>query len=143
MPDTLVRPAFHWVPPHDSTAGGEAADLAASVGMAPDAEQRLALDAFLSERAGRWAAFECAVVVARQNGKTFAAEAAALHDVFLRRVGRVVWTAHRYKTTSDSFAGLAAAAKQFHATYTEAMRGAESGDVLDELQARREARRGA
>ena len=25
MPDTLVRPAFHWVPEHDSTAGGEAA----------------------------------------------------------------------------------------------------------------------
>ena len=78
MPDTLVRPAFHWVPPHDSTAGGEAADLAASVGMAPDAEQRLALDAFLSERAGRWAAFEAVTIVARQNGKTVAVSCGSL-----------------------------------------------------------------
>ncbi len=129
MPDTLVRPAFHSVPEHDSTAGGEAADLAASVGLPVDGEQRLVLDAFLAERAGRWAAFECAAVVARQNGKTFGAEMAALHDVFLRRVDRVVWTAHRYKTTSDSFAGIAAVCENFDIDFMARSTG--SGRGLD------------
>ena len=95
-----------WVPDHDSTAGGEAADLAASVGMVADPEQRLVLDAILAERAGRWAAFEAAVIAGRQNLKTWVLEVAALHDLVLRRVGRVVWTAHRYKTAQDSFEAL-------------------------------------
>lgn len=101
-------PAWSWVPPHDSTAGGDAADLAESCGLSCDPEQRLVLDAMLAERAGRWAAFEAAVVCGRQNIKTWTLEVAALHDLVLRRVGRVVWTAHRYKTTQDSFGALAA-----------------------------------
>lgn len=110
---TLVAPAHLWRPESTGSAGGEAADLAASVGWVPDAEQRLALDVMLAENGPRWAAFEVAVIEARQNGKTFAAEAACLHDLFLRRVGRIVWTAHRYKTTSDSFADLAAVCENF------------------------------
>ena len=106
VPEPLSRPAWMWVPDHDSTAGGEAADLAASAGMVADPEQRLVLDAILAERAGRWAAFEAAVIAGRQNLKTWVLEVAALHDLVLRRVGRVVWTAHRYKTAQDSFEAL-------------------------------------
>ena len=54
----LTAPAFHWVPDHVSTAGGEAFDLAALVGIDLDDEQRLVLDAMLAESAsGDWAAF--------------------------------------------------------------------------------------
>lgn len=109
----LTRPAFCSVPDHDSTAGGEAADLAESAGIVLDPEQRLVLDAMLAERGGKWAAFEACVIQGRQNGKTAALEVAALHDVFLRDVGRVVWTAHRFKTTSDSFADLVAACENY------------------------------
>lgn len=108
MTSTLTRPAYLSVPDYDSTAGGEAADLALSVGLELFDEQRLALDAILAERAGKWAAFETAIVTGRQNLKTFVFEIAALHDAFLRRVGRVVWTAHLYKTTAESFANLSA-----------------------------------
>lgn len=113
MTATMTRPAHLWVPDHDTTAGGEAADLAASVGLDLFDEQRLALDAILAERAGQWAAFEVAIVTGRQNLKTFVFEIAALHDAFLRRVGRVVWTAHLYKTTAESFANLSALVENY------------------------------
>lgn len=51
--------------------------------------------------------------------------------------------AERIDAKADTAAGLAAAAKQFHATFTEALRGADTGDLLDELAARRAERRGA
>lgn len=113
MTATLVRPAYLWVPESTSTAGPEAADLAESVGLSLFGEQRLVLDALLAERDGRWAAFEAVVVTGRQNLKTFDLEIAALYDAFLRRVDRVVWTAHQYKTTADSFASIAALCENF------------------------------
>lgn len=103
----LVRPAFLSVPSHVSTAGDEAADLADSLGMPPTPEQRLALDALLAERADhRFAAFEACLIAARQNLKTWVFEIAAMHDLFLRNVGRIVWTAHRFKTTQEAFGDL-------------------------------------
>ena len=105
----LTRPAWQWAPDWHSTAGGEAADLAESVGIVLDDEQRLLLDVMLAERAdGSWAAFEVAVVQGRQNGKTAALEAAVLHDLFLRSVPRIVWTAHRFRTAEDTFEDVAA-----------------------------------
>lgn len=51
--------------------------------------------------------------------------------------------AARIDAQADTGAGLASAVKQLQATMAEALRGAEAGDILDELSARREARRGA
>ena len=51
--------------------------------------------------------------------------------------------AERIDARADTAAGLAAAVKQLQSTMGEALRGAEAGDILDELSARREARRGA
>jgi hypothetical protein len=51
--------------------------------------------------------------------------------------------AERIDARADTAAGLAAAVKQMQSTLAEALRGAEAGDILDELSARREARRGA
>ena len=103
--DTITRPAFLWVPDHAvSSAGREAADLARSIGQEPDAEEELALDALLSERAdGRWASLEAAVICGRQNLKTWTLQMSVLYDIFLRDVGLVVWTAHRFRTTQEAF----------------------------------------
>lgn len=104
MPDTLVAPAHLWVPEHSSTAGPEACDLAESIGLSPLPEQRLALDALMAEQPnGQWAALEAAVIASRQNLKTFCLMLSVLHDLFIRNVGLVVWTAHRFRTTQEAF----------------------------------------
>lgn len=107
MVETVTAPAYLWVPDHVSSAAGEAADLAASVGMVLDAEQRLALDAILSERpGGKWAGFEAAVIAARQNLKTYLLEALVLADIFLFGSRLVVWTAHLFPTAMEAMRDL-------------------------------------
>ena len=100
----LLRPAHLWVPEHTSTAGGEAIDLAAEVGITLDAEQRLAVNAILAERPdGRWAAFEAAICCPRQNLKTFVFEVVVLADLYLFDSDLIVWTAHEFKTAMEAF----------------------------------------
>lgn len=107
LAETVTAPAYLWVPDHVGSAAGEAADLAASIGLVLDAEQRLALDAILAETAdGRWAAFEACVVAARQNLKTFLFEVLVLADLFLFGSELVVWTAHLFPTTMEAFRDL-------------------------------------
>lgn len=102
--DTLVEPAYRWVPEHSSSAGAEAADLAASAGFVLDAEQRLLLDALLAEKPnGKWAAFEACVICPRQNGKSAALVAMVLADLYLFGTRRVVWSAHEVDTALESF----------------------------------------
>ena len=100
----LVRPLHLWVPEHVSSAAEEAIDLASQVGIAPYPEQRVALEAILAERAdGKWAAFEAAVVGARQNIKTYLFKVVALADLYLFGTRLTVWTAHEFSTTMESF----------------------------------------
>lgn len=100
----LTQPAYLWVPEHTSTAGGEAIDLAAEVGLVLDPEQCLAVNAILAEKpGGRWAAFEAALVVSRQNLKTFCLEVVVLAKLYLFGSGLVVWTAHEFNTAMESF----------------------------------------
>lgn len=74
-----------------------------------DAEQRLLLDVMLAERAdGYWAAFETAVVMARQNGKTWGLQAIALYKLFLLQDRLTVWTAHEYPTAAEAFRDIEA-----------------------------------
>lgn len=100
----IVQPAHLWVPEHVSTAGAEAADLAAALGFTLDPEQRMALDAILAEkRGGRWAAFEAALVAARQNLKTFVALLACIADLWLDfGSDLIVWTAHEFSTAEET-----------------------------------------
>lgn len=102
----LVRPSYLWVPEHTSTVGDEAADLAASCGIELDPEQRLALDALLAERNGRWAAFEAALVAPRQNIKTHLFKIIALTDVTLLDTDLVMWSAHEFSTAMESMRDL-------------------------------------
>lgn len=102
----LVSPAYLWVPEHSSTVGDEAADLAAACGIDLDPEQRLALDALLAERNGRWAAFEAALIAPRQNIKTHLFKIIALTDVTLLDTDLVMWSAHEFSTAMESMRDL-------------------------------------
>lgn len=103
----IIAPAHLWVPDHVSTAGGAAADLMESAGLIPDAEQRLALDIILAERAdGRWASFVAALIATRQWIKTFTFKAIALHDLYVLDTRLVVWTAHEFSTAMEAFRDL-------------------------------------
>lgn len=103
--EQVTQPAYLWIPSHaTSSAGREAVDLARSIGMEPDAEEELALDALLAERSsGKWASLEAAVICGRQNLKTWTLQMSVLYDLYLRDVGLVVWTAHRFRTTQEAF----------------------------------------
>ncbi len=102
--DTLVEPTHQWVPEHSSSAGAEAADLAASAGLVLYPEQRLALDVLLAERPnGKWAALEACIICPRQNGKTVSIQAAVLADLYLFGARTVVWSAHEVNTALEAF----------------------------------------
>lgn len=106
---SLVEPAYQSVPEYKETLGPEVADLAELAGFAPDPEQRLGLDLIfaLNDR-GLSAAFEFAVVVARQNLKTGLFKQAALGWLFLTEQRLVVWSAHEFSTTQEAFRDMAA-----------------------------------
>lgn len=101
----IVCPPRHlWVPEHTGSAGGEAADLAAEVGLVLDPEQRMVLDAVLAEGLdGRWTALEVALICARQNLKSFVCETLVLADLYLFGSELVVWTAHEFNTAMEAF----------------------------------------
>jgi hypothetical protein len=62
-------PRLSSLPPFDSgRSGRNAVTLAAEAGMDLDPWQRLVLESGLRRRGSKWAAFEVALIVARQNG---------------------------------------------------------------------------
>lgn len=92
------------MPQYTTSAGHEAADLAAQAGLILDEWQRLALVDLLGERAdGRWSAFEGAVIVPRQNGKGAIIEARELFGLFLGGEKLILHSAHEYKTAQEAF----------------------------------------
>lgn len=99
-----VKPRVRLVPECVSSAGFEARDLAASVGLILDPWQESALVDMLGERAdGRWSAIECGLVVGRQNGKSRILEARALASLFLFDAELTIWSAHQFKTAREAF----------------------------------------
>jgi phage terminase large subunit-like protein len=97
------------VPPCLTTAGAEAVELAASVGLVLDPWQAFVLDQSLGERAdGKWAAFEAGVIVSRQNGKGAILEARELAGLFLFGEELILHSAHEFKTAADAFRRIAA-----------------------------------
>jgi len=102
-----VTAAHLWVPPGRSGSyGDEVAALAEEIGRAPDADQRVALDAINSYGpGGRWWALEACVKEPRQNGKTGGIVLpTVLADLVLwPDPDRVAWTAHRMKTSRETF----------------------------------------
>ncbi|GAA4627289.1 hypothetical protein [Cellulomonas oligotrophica] len=104
-----VPPDFHTAPERLETLGPEVGDLARSVGFAPYPEQQLALDdTFALDDRGRSAAFEVAVVCARQNLKTGFFKQAALGWLFLLDLPLIVWSAHEFDTAQEAFRDMEA-----------------------------------
>lgn len=100
-PRVEVRPASV------GTHGDIAAELAAAAGLRLEPWQVDGLRIMLSYRAdGRWAAFEHAELVPRQNGKTATLQARALAGLLLLGEELILWSAHEYKTAMRAFLDL-------------------------------------
>jgi hypothetical protein len=101
----LVKPAYAHFPTYVETLGPEVCDLAALAGLPPDPEQELALNALfaLSPDPMISAAFEFAVICARQNMKTALFQMAALGWLFVTDQRLVVWSAHEMDTSNEAF----------------------------------------
>jgi hypothetical protein len=104
----LVEPAHLWVPDHAGTYGDEVIGLWKSVGGELDPEQELAINSCaIHDKQGRWAASEVVIIEPRQNGKTsHMVVPMTLADLFLFPPGEIIHTAHRFKTTSKTFAQI-------------------------------------
>lgn len=102
------RPRLSSVPAFTSTASGDdAVDLALSAGLVLDPWQAWAVQMICSEVGNRWAAFEAALILARQNGKGAVIEARELAGLFL--FGEVVLhSTHHFRTTRGAFNRLTA-----------------------------------
>jgi hypothetical protein len=97
-------PTIKHVPDYVTSAGPEVCDLADRAGLVLDPWQRLVLTESLGERAdGKWAAFESAVIVARQNGKSAIFEARCIAGLFLLEEELIIYSAHQFKTAQELF----------------------------------------
>lgn len=105
VPDVLAgsqTPRVSSVPPHSTTAGPDAVDYAASIGLDLDPWQALVLEGSLGEIGQMWAAFEVCTIVSRQNGKGGILEARELAGVELFGERLIVHTAHELKTAEEA-----------------------------------------
>lgn len=98
-------PRLHLVPEYVSSAGRDAIECAALAGLDLDPWQQLVLIGGMGERAdGKWAAFEVAEEVPRQNGKGSVLEARELTGMFAIDEERLlIHSAHEQITSSEHF----------------------------------------
>lgn len=86
------------------SSGAEYLEFAASCGYQPDEWQKHHVNVAVAERAGgRWACTEYADVDPRQNGKGGIIEILKAGFLFVDRMPLVIYTAHEFKTASESF----------------------------------------
>lgn len=102
-PEELI-PRVCIVPSYAYSSGQECIDLAASAGLILDPWEQLCVILGLGETAaGKWAAFQVALIVARQNGKGAILEALGLFWLFGTGERLIGHTAHEYKTAMEAF----------------------------------------
>ncbi len=91
------------LPAYESSRGNEAIALAREIaGIKLDPWQELSLEVGLGEQPnGKWAAFEVAEVVARQNGKNEIAIVRELAGLFLFGEKLLIHSAHEFKTSTE------------------------------------------
>src|SRR5215469_4408229 len=98
------RPRLCWVPPYTSSEGELVVQLASVAGLNLDPWQAYVMRESLGRRDGKWAAFEVAMIIARQNGKGSCLEALELAALFLfGHVKLILHSAHEFKTCSEHF----------------------------------------
>lgn len=84
-----------------------AVDLAAAGGVVLEPWQVDGLEIMLSYRPdGKWAAFEHAELIPRQNGKSLNLMVRAMTGFLLLGEHRILWSAHQYRTAMESFAAM-------------------------------------
>lgn len=99
-----VEPRICVHPDSGRSAGAMAVKLARRAGLKLDPWQALVLERALGVEAdGRWSAFEAAVIVARQNGKSAIFEARMLAGLFLFEERLILYSAHEFKTAGEIF----------------------------------------
>ncbi|GIE45168.1 hypothetical protein Alo02nite_80660 [Actinoplanes lobatus] len=105
-----AKPRVLLVPPYvASRHGQDAIDLAAAAGIPLDPWQAdIVRDMLGTDAAGRWAAFEVAVWISRQNGKGAIIEARELAGLFLLSEKLILHSAHEYKTAMEAFRRIVA-----------------------------------
>lgn len=112
-------PTFHWLPtgaaPRLGSLGREVADLAALAKLELDPWQVWIMEQACTRREqtywnpytqrdeNLWAAFEVAVMVSRQNGKSAMAEARQLAGLFLFGERLLIHSAHKFDTSKETF----------------------------------------
>jgi len=103
--DLVVPRVCHYpVETYAYSAGLDAIELAASASLTLDTWQQLVIQLGLGKTAaGRWAAFQVALIVARQNGKGAILEALELYWLFISNEPMVGHSAHEYKTAMEAF----------------------------------------
>lgn len=103
----VQTPRVFTAPPYHYSAGQEAVELAAAVGLHLDPWQQHVLKHGLGEREdGKWSAFEVVVNVPRQNGKGGIIEARELAGMFLFNEKLIIHSSHEFKTTKEAMRRL-------------------------------------
>jgi hypothetical protein len=98
------QPQAHNAPTYRTSAGPEAIALSKSAGLILDPWQASFLtDSLAEDDDGNWAAFECGLLVSRQNGKGSALEARILAGLNLFGEKMILWSAHETKTSFEAF----------------------------------------
>jgi hypothetical protein len=112
---SVISPAFLTVPPSAvGSLGDEAADLAHQLGQQVDEEERIALRALMPTKSdGMPAGLEAGIVCGRRQVKSWALEMTVVHDTFVTKVPRVVWSAHLTDTSDQNFNHLTSLIESF------------------------------
>ncbi len=105
VPRGAQRPRFLHTPSGKvASSGPDVAEFAASAGLILDDWQAWVLEEALAERAdGKWSAFECCLIVPRQNGKGSILEALEIYHLFVLKSRLIVHSAHEFKTAREHF----------------------------------------
>ena len=103
----MIRPRIRSLPPALGTRGGEVIDLVERLGYRLDDWQRMAINDLLAvDENGQLAAYEAALLVARQCGKSLIGELYATH--FALEGEAVLYTSHRADSSKLIFRRLLA-----------------------------------
>ncbi len=101
------RPRIEVAPPAARSAADDVVDAAAAAGLVLDDWQVHVLRGALGETPdNKWSAFECALVVPRQAGKSALLEALILAALFVWRERTVIFSAHLFATAAETFQRL-------------------------------------
>jgi hypothetical protein len=131
------RPAYRTGPRAGRSKGVDASLMAGLGGLDLDLWQRQVLEAALATRRGKWASFEVALIVPRQNGKGSILEALELHALYRDPDCRLILhSAHEFKTAKEAFRRITALieesdllrAQVAHIRYTTGEEGVELRD---------------